>query len=99
MNLYALATSEHNRRVWRRRAEQFYWDFNHLTEQERYILFILGVYEPQWHKQQSCEERDAEWKRKRAEEKKANRKRYRGSWRQRRGHGYGWKVIELVQLV
>ena len=96
MNLYAIATSEHNRRVWRRRAEQFHWDFNHLTQEEWFIFWTLVVYKLQFRKQQLFEEREEEWKRTRAEEKKARRKRYRGSWRQRRGHGYGWKVIDLV---
>ena len=96
MNLYAIATSEHNRRVWRRRAEQFHRDFNHLTQEEWFIFWTLVVYKLQFRKQQLFEEREEEWKRTRAEEKKARKKRYRGSWKQRRGHGYGWVVIELV---
>ena len=94
MNLYAISTLEHNRRVWRRRAEQLHRDFNHLTNEEWFLLSNLGVYILPLRKQQLFEEREAEWKRTRAEEKKARRKRYRGSWRQRRGHGYGWRVVD-----
>ena len=96
MNLYAIATLEHNRRVWRRRAAQLHRDIKHLTQEEWFLLLKLGVYIQQQRNQQLFEASEAEWKRTRAEEKKARRKRYRGSWRQRRGHGYGWKVIALV---
>ena len=97
MNLYAIATVEHNKRVWRRRAEQLHRDFKHLTPEEwLQDRVLIVVYIHQLRNQQVFEEREAEWKRTRAEEKKARRKRYRGSWRQRRGHGYGWKVIDLV---
>ena len=98
MNLYAIATLEHNRRVRRSRVEQFYQCITNLSNEELAVLlkqspaaellcgFLL-------HKQQSFEEREAEWKSKRAAQKKANRKEYRGSWRQRRGHGHGWVVF------
>ena len=91
MNLYAVATLEHNRRVRRSRAEQFYQIVSDLTDEEWLVLLKLIL-----HKQHSFEEREAEWKRKRAEQKKAGRKQYRGSWRQRRGHGYGWVVLACV---
>ena len=90
MNLYLLGTLEHNRKVQdRKRAECL-----RLVERELNLWWELG--EKGWalYKQEEFDRREEQWRRQRAEQKRAGRKQYIGSWRQRRGHGFGWRVVD-----
>ena len=85
MNLYLLATVWHNRKVQERK------DLERKNREENCRLeWWLEV------GQEEFDRREDEWRRTRAKQKKEGKKPYRGSWRQRRGHGFGWRVVRLA---
>ena len=97
MNLFALGVETHNQRVAQRSRREALSDGLAL-----YFIIIesaedhgeLGPW-MSWQrvKQLYFELREARWKASRAAEKREGRKKRQGSWRQRRGNGFGWVVV------